>query len=85
VRFCLLLTVALAAGAFFTKPNLDAHRKIAAALFAEGKAAAGAAPRTDKLDDFYVASKYTWFSNGRTTLECWGAYTRFLCLAPTAQ
>ena len=85
MRFFLLLIIALAAGAFFTKPNLDAHRKVAGALFEQGKAAAGAAPRTDKLDDFYVASKYTWLSNGRPTLECWGAYTRFLCTVPKTQ
>lgn len=82
MRILLFLVVVAAVGGFFTKPGIEAHRKVAAALFAQGRAAAGAAPRTDKLDDFYVASKYTSLSNNRPTLECWGAYTRFLCIQP---
>ena len=84
MRVFLALVVALAAGAFFTRPNIDAQLKVAAALFAQSKAAAGVEPRTDKLEDFYLASKYTSLANGRPTLECWGAFTRFFCTIPKA-
>jgi hypothetical protein len=84
VRVFLLLLVALAIGAFFTKPDVEAHRKVAAILFMKGMAAGGDQQRTDGFEDMFVISKYTTQAGGKTLLECWGGFTRFLCIQPKA-
>jgi hypothetical protein len=84
VRVFLLLLVALAIGAFFTKPELDDHQKVAAILFMKGMATGGVPQRVDEMQNWYVASKFTTSVDGKPILECWGAFTRFLCLQPTS-
>jgi hypothetical protein len=85
VRVFLLLLVALAIGAFFTRPDAEAHRKTAAILFMKGMATGSDQQRTDSFQDMYVVSKYTTQAGGRTLLECWGGFTRFLCLEPDSE
>lgn len=82
MRIFLVLVVLLALGAYLSKPGIAMHQKVAAELFAQGKAAAGPEPRTNAFEDMYVLSKYTALSNKRPMLECWGAFTRFLCVRP---
>jgi hypothetical protein len=87
MRFFLLLIVILAAAGFFTRPDAAAHLKTANALFAMGKAdTRGSAidARTSKLDDFYVVTRSTIAVGDKPLLECWGAFTRFLCVQPGA-
>jgi hypothetical protein len=84
VRIFLLLLVALAVGGFFTRPDFEAHRKVAAILFMKGMATGGDEVRTDGFQDMYVLSKYTTQAGGKTLLECWGGFTRFLCIQPEA-
>ena len=84
VRVFLVLLVAAVTGALFTKPDIEAHRKVATALFMKGIAAGGEGARTDDFQDMFVVSKYTAAAGGRTLLECWGAFTRFLCTEPDA-
>jgi hypothetical protein len=85
VRVFLLLLVVAAAAAFFTRPDVEAHRKVAAALFMKGMATGGDQVRTDAFEDMYVVSKYTTQAGGKTLLECWGGFTRFLCIQPKAE
>lgn len=76
----LVLLVAIAAGGYFTRPSHGLHRGVASALMAEGVVTRPDAG-TGKwaFDDFYVATRSTMTSNGEPVLQCWGAFTRFLC------
>ena len=38
--------------------------------------------RSAKFTDYYVATKYVFSVEGQARAECWGAFTRFLCLKP---
>ena len=85
MKVFLLLLVALAIGGFFTRPDVEAHRKVAAILFMKGMATGDDQVRTDGFQDMYVLSKYTTQAGGKTLLECWGGFTRFLCIQPKAE
>jgi hypothetical protein len=84
VRVFLLLLLAAAIAALFTKPDVEAHRKVAATLFMKGMAVSAEGARTDDFEDMFVVSKYTTETDGKMLLECWGAFTRFLCIQPDA-
>lgn len=86
-RFLLLLIVAAAIGGFFTRPNADAHARTAAVLFSKSMADPRGAPieaRASKVEDFYVVTHSVTSAGDQELLECWGAFTRFLCLQPNA-
>lgn len=85
MRAFLLVLVVLAAGAFFTRPNVEAHRRVAATLFMKGMAKGSDQQRTDDFQDMFVVSKYTTQAGGKPLLECWGGFTRFLCIQPGAE
>ncbi len=83
MRILLLLIVAVAVAGYFTRPGADAHWKTVAALIQQGKVDGGTmASRGGAFEDFYVVTKYVFSTGGRPQVECWGAFTRFLCVEP---
>lgn len=87
----LLLLAALGAGAFLSKPTVEAHRANAEKVLAEQRQAGGdvigdlidvVRDRTDDdFEDMMVATKYTARQSGKPRLECWGAFSQFFCSA----
>jgi hypothetical protein len=83
MRLLLVLIIAAAIGGYFTRPDANAHWATVAALIKEGKVDGGAiSARKALFEEFYVATKYTFSVDGKEQAECWGAFTRFLCLKP---
>jgi len=89
MRGFLVLVVVLglvAAGGYFTRPAQGLHRGVASVLMADGIAARpDAATGKYAFEDFYVATRSTMTSGDRELLQCWGAFTRFLCTGPAPQ
>lgn len=89
MRAILVLIVILglvAAGGYFTRPAQGLHRGVASVLMAEGMAARpDAATGKYAFDDFFVATRSTMTSGDREVLQCWGAFTRFLCTGAPQQ
>ena len=90
----LLLLAALGAGAFLSKPTLEAHRANAEKVLVEQRETNGGddigdligavlGQRDDNFEDMVVATKYAARQGGKTRLECWGAFSQFVCSAPT--
>ncbi len=86
MRGFLVLVVILglvAAGGNFTRPAQGLHRGVASVLMAQGQASRpDAATGKYAFEDFYVATRSTMTSDDREILQCWGAFTRFLCTGP---
>ena len=89
MRAFLLLIIVVAMGAgFLTRPTAERHQQIVETLTAKGLAPAAPEGTARELlvDDFYVFthSRVMARANADETklLECWGAYTRFLCTRP---
>lgn len=88
----LMLAGALAFGGFLTRPNEEAQRKHADAELAKDNGSdgigalidtvVGGLTREGKFEDLLVATKYTVSSGGAVMLECYGAYSQFLCSKP---
>jgi hypothetical protein len=79
----LVLLAAIGAGGYFTRPSHGLHRGVATELMTEGKVARpDAASGRYQFDDFYVATRSVMTSSDHQLLQCWGAFTRFLCLGP---
>lgn len=79
-----LLAIALGA-AYMTRPSQGLHRGVAVALMEQGAVAApDAATGKYLFEDFYVVTLSTMTSSEGAVLQCWGAYTRFLCTGPAA-
>jgi hypothetical protein len=90
----LVLLAALAAGGYYSKPNQEAHKANADKFLADQRSRDGddigdliggvleAANRNDSFEDLLVVTKYTAKSGDKTLVECWGAFTQFLCNAP---
>jgi len=82
----LVLLGLLGVAGYFTRPSHGLHRGIATALMGEGRV-----PRPDAatgrwaFDDFYVLTRSTMQAEGRDVLQCWGAFTRFLCTGAPPQ
>lgn len=89
MRGLLVLVVILAlvaAGGYFTRPVQGLHRGVASVLMAQGTVARpDTASGHYAFDDFFVATRSTMTSGDRELLQCWGAFTRFLCTAPAPQ
>jgi hypothetical protein len=84
VVFVFLLAIA-AGAAYMTRPGQGLHRGVAVALMDEGKVAApDAATGKYAFEDFYVVTRSTMTSGEGRLLECWGVYSRFLCMGPAA-
>lgn len=82
VMFLFLLLIA-GAGAYVTRPGEGLHRGVATELMKQGKV-----ERPDQttgryeFDDFYVVTLSRMSSGDRDILQCWGLFTRFLCVGP---
>ena len=89
MRGFLILVVILglvAAGGYFTRPAQGLHRGVASVLMAQGVAARpDAATGKYAFDDFYVVTRSTMTSGDNELLQCWGAFTRFMCTGPAPQ
>ena len=89
MRGFLVLIVILglvATGGYFTRPVQGLHRGVASVLMSDGMAQrpdSGAGKYA--FDDFFVATRSTITSGDRQLLQCWGAFTRFLCTGPGPQ
>jgi hypothetical protein len=89
----LVLLAALAAGGFLSKPDADAHRANAEKVLAEQRNEKGDSigdligavlgQDAGDFEDMVVATKYTARQGGKAALECWGAFSQFLCSTPT--
>lgn len=91
--FLVLLVILglVAAGAYVTRPNQGFHRGLASKLMEQGTVARpDAASGRYAFDDFIVATRSTMTTADAATgerqlLQCWGAFTRFLCTGPAPQ
>jgi hypothetical protein len=85
----LVLIAALGAGGYFSRPDQAAQKANADKVLSEGRKEGGIgdliggifqdANRKDSFDDMFVATKYTAKSGDKVILECWGAFTQFMC------
>ncbi len=80
----LVFLLALAgAGAYMTRPTQGLHRGVASELMKQGKVERpDAATGSYSFDDFYVVTLSRMSSGGGDVLQCWGMFTRFLCVGP---
>jgi hypothetical protein len=91
----LLLTAALCAGGYLTRPDEKAHeanveKQLSSTRggFDIGELIAdkvlGGANRKDtrKFVDLFVATRYTVKTDDKVILECWGAFSNFWCSQP---
>lgn len=79
----LILLAAIGAGGYFTRPTQGLHRGVATELMKQGKVQRpGAATGSYAFDDFYVVTLSRMSSGDRDVLQCWGLFTRFLCVGP---
>ena len=77
----LLLVAGVAA--YMTRPAQGWHRGVAVALMEQGKVSIpDEATGRYLFEDFYVVTLSTMTSGEGTVLQCWGAYSRFLCTGP---
>jgi hypothetical protein len=91
----LVLLVIVAVGGFLSRPDIEAHRKHTGEVLAKeqggGDAIGGLigsllGDRTDSFEDFMVATRLITMGNDKKpVLECWGAFTAFLCSKPATQ
>jgi hypothetical protein len=82
----LVLIVAVAAGAYFTRPTEAAQRAAANAVLndpqslSEGVQGLGATLAGDRVfNDYYVVTRYTVNLNAKPVVDCWGAFTKVSC------
>lgn len=79
----LFLLLVAGAGAYVTRPGERLHRGVASELMRQGKV-----ERPDQatgryaFDDFYVVTLSRMSTGDRDVLQCWGMFTRFLCVGP---
>ena len=79
----LFLLLIAGAGAYVTRPTEGLHRGVASVLMKQGKV-----ERPDEatgryaFEDFYVVTLSRMSSGDKDVLQCWGLFTRFLCVGP---
>ena len=84
LRIIICLIIAGVAG-YFTRPEELAMREAAnaaarPATSLKGFASIGATVAGDRVySNYYVASKYSVALDGRTLVDCWGAFTQVKC------
>lgn len=86
VRIILLLLIIAGVAGYFTRPEEPAMREAANAVLrdpgnlTEGLESIGATVAGDRVySNYYVASKYSVALDGRTLVDCWGAFTQVKC------
>lgn len=79
----LFLLLIGAAGAYITRPQEGLHRGVASELMRQGKVERPdeATGRYD-FEDFYIVTLSRMSAGDRDVLQCWGMFTRFLCVGP---
>jgi len=83
MRVFLFLVVVAFATAFFTKPGQGLHQGVATELIKEGKVGTvDASTRATAFGDFFFVTKSETWLNDKRMIQCWGAFTRFLCFGP---
>lgn len=82
--FVLVFLLAIAsAGAYMTRPTQGLHRGVASELMTQGKVERpDQATGRYEFDDFYVVTLSRMSAGDRDVLQCWGLFTRFLCVGP---
>jgi hypothetical protein len=79
----LVLLGALGAAGYYTRPGQGMHRGVATALMTQGKVERPAANTGHyEFDDYYVVTFSAMSSGDKQLLQCWGLFTRFLCIGP---
>ena len=82
IMFLFLLLIA-GAGVYITRPGEGLHRGVASELMKQGKVERpDQATGRYEFDDFYVVTLSRMSSGDRDVLQCWGLFTRFLCVGP---
>lgn len=87
MRTVLLLFLVLigAAGAYVTRPGEGMHRGVASELMKQGMVEPpDKATGRYAFDDFYLVTLSRMSTADHDVLQCWGMYTRFLCIGPAA-
>lgn len=83
IAVLVFLLLVAGAGAYITRPSQGFHRGVATELMKQGKAQRpDAAAGHYEFDDFYVVTFSAMSSGDRQLLQCWGAFSRFLCVGP---
>ena len=82
--FVLVFLLAIAsAGAYMTRSTQGLHRGVASELMKQGKVERpDQATGRYEFDDFYVVTLSRMSAGDRDVLQCWGFFTRFLCVGP---
>lgn len=81
----LFLLLIAGAGAYITRPSEGLHRGVASELMKQGKVERpDAATGRYEFDDFYVVTLSRMSTGDRDVLQCWGLFTRFLCVGPAS-
>jgi hypothetical protein len=82
----LVLVGAVGAGAYFTRPGEVAMREAANNILSnptnvsEGIEGLGATLNGDRVfEDLYVGTKYAVKLDGKSVIDCWGAFTKVNC------
>lgn len=79
----LILLGGLGAAGYYTRPSHGLHRGVASMLMAQGKVERpDAANGHYEFDDYYVVTFSAMSSGDKQLLQCWGLFTRFLCVGP---
>lgn len=82
----LILLGAIGAGGYFTRPTQGLHRGVATELMKQGKVERpDTATGRYSFEDFYVVTLSRMSSGDRDVLQCWGLFTRFLCVGPAGE
>lgn len=76
----LFLVFLAAMAAYMTRPGEAQHRDVARALSETGRMTPELSDSRRLFDDFFVLTRSRILAGGRVQLDCWGAYTRFLCM-----
>lgn len=86
LRIILLLLIIAGVAGYFTRPEEPAMRDKADAVLSDpqnitqGLEGLGATIAGDRVySNYYVAAKYVVTLDGRTLVDCWGAFTQVQC------
>jgi hypothetical protein len=79
----IFLLLVAGVGAYMTRPSEGLHRGVASALMQQGRAERpDAVSGRYAFEDFYLVTFSAMSAGDRQLLQCWGAFTRFLCVGP---
>ena len=83
IAVLVFLLLVAGAGAYVTRPGEGWHRGVASELMKQGKAERPDATAGHyEFDDYFLVTFSAMSSGERQLLQCWGAFSRFLCVGP---